>query len=86
VVKLPLHLPFRDFNQLILLADGVVKNKSSRFWRLHRQRQPRAFSNDYLLDGVPNNDIYQGRSAIPVSIDVIREFPVTHGVANAEFG
>ena len=84
-----LPLNSRDFNQLVLLAAGAVENINSgngRDFGAVAVNGNRAFSNDYLLDGVANNDLYQGRSAIPVSIDLIREFKVTSAVAPAEYG
>ncbi|HET8547676.1 MAG TPA: carboxypeptidase regulatory-like domain-containing protein [Bryobacteraceae bacterium] len=84
-----LPLNSRDFNQLVLLAAGAVENINSgngRDFGGVAVNGNRAFSNDYLIDGVPNNDVYQGRSAIPVSIDLIREFRVTSLVAPAEYG
>lgn len=84
-----LPLNERDFNQLVLLAAGAVENIGSgngRDFGGVALNGNRAFSNDYLLDGMPNNDVYQGRSAIPVSVDLIREFRVTSVVSQAEYG
>jgi Carboxypeptidase regulatory-like domain len=87
ITNLPLN--DRDYNQLILLAAGAVENIGSgngRDFGAVAVNGNRAFSNDYLLDGAPNNDLYQGRSALPVSVDVIGEFKVTSNVAPAEYG
>jgi hypothetical protein len=87
ITNLPLNE--RDYNQLILLAAGAVENIGSgngRDFGAVALNGNRAFSNDYLLDGAPNNDLYQGRSALPVSVDVIGEFKVTSNVAPAEYG
>jgi len=83
-----LPLNSRDFTQLVLLAQGAVETIGSgnRDFGGVALNGNRAFSNDYLLDGTPNNDLYQGRSAAPVSVDLIREFKVTSGVAAAEYG
>ncbi len=84
-----LPLNGRDFNQLVLLAAGAVENINSgnnKDFGAAALNGNRAFSNDYLLDGTPNNDLYQGRAGVPASVDVIREFKVTSGVAPAEFG
>ncbi len=84
-----LPLNGRDFNQLVLLAAGAVENINSgngKDFGAVAASGNRAFSNDYLLDGTPNNDVFQGRSGAPVSVDVIREFKVTSGVAPAEYG
>jgi hypothetical protein len=70
----------RDFNQLVLLAAGAVDNINSgngRDFGAVAANGNRSFSNDYTVDGAPNNDLYQGLSAIPLSIDVIQEFKVT---------
>lgn len=84
-----LPLNQRDFNQLVLLAPGIVQNVNAgngRDFGAVAGNGNRAFSNDYVLDGVPNNNDYQGLSALPVSIDTIQEFKVTSGVAPAEYG
>ena len=84
-----LPLDGRDFNQLVLLAAGAVENINSgngKDFGAVAANGNRAYSNDYLLDGTPNNDVFQGRSGAPVSVDVIREFKVTSGVAAAEYG
>ena len=84
------HLPLnsRDFTQLVLLAQGAVEvvGSGNRDFGGVAVNGNRAFSNDYLLDGTPNNDLYQGRSAARISVDLIREFKVTSGVAAAEYG
>ncbi len=87
IESLPLN--GRDFNSLVLLAAGAVENINSgngKDFGSVAANGNRAFSNDYLLDGTPNNDVFQGRSGAAVSVDVIREFKVTSGVAPAEFG
>ena len=87
IANLPLN--DRDYNQLILLAAGAVENIGSgngRDFGAVAVNGNRAFSNDYLLDGTPNNDLYQGRSALPISVDVIGEFKVTSNVSPAEYG
>jgi hypothetical protein len=82
-----LPLNGRDFNQLVLLAAGAVENPSNGFGMGNvASNGNRPISNDYLLDGTPNNDVYQGRNGAAVSVDVIREFKVISGVAPAEFG
>lgn len=87
IESLPLN--GRDFNGLVLLAAGAVENINSgngKDFGSVAANGNRAFSNDYLLDGTANNDVFQGRSGVAVSVDVIREFKVTSGVAPAEFG
>ena len=56
-----LPLNSRDFNQLILLVGGAADNincGNGRDFGGVAVNGNRAFSNDYLIDGVPNNDIY----------------------------
>ena len=86
IENLPLNS--RDFTQLVLLAQGSVETIGSgnRDFGGVAVNGNRSFSNDYMLDGTPNNDLYQGRSAAPISVDLIREFKVTSGVAAAEYG
>ena len=78
-----LPLNGRDFNQLVLLAAGAVDNNvgGGTDFGAVAVNGNRAYSNDYLLDGTPNNNLFQNRSAAPVSVDLIREFKVTSGVA-----
>src|SRR5262245_40270296 len=79
----------RDFNALVLLAAGAVDNINAgngRDFGAVAANGNRAFSNDYTIDGAPNNDVYQGRSALPLSIDTIQEFKVTSGAASAQYG
>jgi hypothetical protein len=87
IATLPLN--GRDFNQLVLLAAGAVDNINSgngRDFGSVAANGNRAFSNDYTIDGAPNNDLYQGKSALPISIDTIQEFKVTSGAASAQYG
>jgi hypothetical protein len=86
IENLPLN--GRDFNQLVTLAAGAVDNDvgGGTDFGAVAVNGNRAYSNDYLLDGTPNNNLFQNRSAAPVSVDLIREFKVTSGVAAAEYG
>ncbi len=83
-----LPLNGRDFNQLVTLAAGAVDNNvgGGTDFGAVAVNGNRSYSNDYLLDGTPNNNLFQNRSAAPVSVDLIREFKVTSGVAAAEYG
>lgn len=83
-----LPLNGRDFNQLVTLAAGAVDNNvgGGTDFGAVAVNGNRSYSNDYLLDGTPNNNLFQNRSAAPVSVDLIREFKVTSGVAPAEYG
>lgn len=80
----------RDFNQLVLLAPGATDNTAATGVNLdfgsYSLNGNRAFSNEYLVDGVPNNNPFQGKSATPLSVDAIAEFKVISGVPPAEFG
>jgi len=87
IATLPLNS--RDFNQLVLLAAGAVENINAgngRDFGGVAANGNRSFSNDYTIDGSPNNDMYQGLPALPLSIDTIREFKVTSGAASAQYG
>ncbi|MCU1232095.1 MAG: hypothetical protein JWP63_62 [Candidatus Solibacter sp.] len=86
VEELPLN--GRDFNQLVLLAAGSVDNDtgSNTDFGSVALNGNRTYGNSYLVDGTPNNNSFQGKSAAPLSIDLIREFKVYSGVAPAEFG
>lgn len=83
-----LPLNGRDFNQLVTLAAGAVDNNvgGGTDFGAVAVNGNRTYSNDYMIDGTPNNNLYQNRSAAPVSVDLIREFKVTSGVAAAEYG
>ena len=43
-------------------------------------------SNDFLLDGVDNNDLYINQYSVLPSVDAIQEFKVQSGTYSAEFG
>ena len=81
-----LPLNGRDFNQLVLLSAGSVDNATggNNDFGSVALNGNRTYGNAYLLDGAPNRNSFQGSSAIPLSIDVIREFKVYSGVAPAE--
>lgn len=85
-----LPLNGRDFNQLVLLSAGSTDNTAATSVNLdfgsYAVNGNRAFSNEYLMDGLPNNNPFQGKSALPLSVDAIREFKVTSIVPTAEYG
>lgn len=85
-----LPLNGRDFNQLVLLSAGSTDNTVATSVNLdfgsYALNGNRAFSNEYIIDGVPNNNPFQGKSALPLSVDAIGEFKVISGVPNAEYG
>jgi len=86
IVNLPLN--GRDFNQLVLLSSGAIDNtlNSGYDFGSYALNGNRSFSNDFQLDGVPNNNMFQGKSAFSISIDAIREFKVLSADSSAEFG
>uniref|UniRef100_Q029P2 Uncharacterized protein n=1 Tax=Solibacter usitatus (strain Ellin6076) TaxID=234267 RepID=Q029P2_SOLUE len=86
IEELPLN--GRDFNQLVLLSAGSVDNNTggNNDFGSVALNGNRTYGNAYLVDGTTNTNSYQGTSAAPLSIDLIREFKVYSGVAPAEFG
>jgi hypothetical protein len=80
IEELPLN--GRDFNQLVLLAAGSVDNNvggGTDFGSVALNGN-RTYGNAYLVDGTPNTNSFQGTSAVPLSIDVTREFKAISGV------
>jgi TonB-dependent Receptor Plug Domain. len=86
IEQLPLN--GRDFNQLVLLSAGSVDNNTggNNDFGSVALNGNRTYGNNYMVDGTPNTNAFQGTSAVPLSIDLIREFKVYSGVAPAEFG
>ena len=86
IEELPLN--GRDFNQLVLLSAGSVDNSTggNNDFGSVALNGNRSYGNSYMVDGTPNTNVFQGTAAVPLSIDVIREFKVYSGVAPAEFG
>ena len=85
IQTLPLNA--RDFNQLVLLAPGAVENAyAGHDFGSVAANGNRAYGNDYMIDGTSNNNPFVRTAAAAVSVDVIREFKVTSGVAAAEYG
>ena len=86
IQQLPLN--GRDFNQLVLLSAGSVDNATggNNDFGSVALNGNRTYGNNYMVDGTPNTNSYQGTSAVPLSIDLISEFKVYSGVAPAEFG
>jgi hypothetical protein len=87
--SLPLNR--RDFLQLALLAPGVAppaqdSELSSRgAFAMHANGAREEF-NQYLLDGVDNNDPYNNRFLLQPPVETIQEFRVETGGYGAEFG
>src|SRR5262245_57405952 len=84
--ELPLN--GRNFTQLIFLGPGSVDTSvdpDGGFGGISLNGN-RAYSQEFVLDGTPNNNLFRGNSATPLSIDVIQEFKVSSAVAPAEKG
>jgi hypothetical protein len=89
IKSLPLNR--RDFLQLALLAPGVTppvqdSELSSRgAFAMHASGAREEF-NQYLLDGVDNNDPYNNRFILQPPVETIQEFRVETNSYGAEFG
>jgi len=89
IASLPLNR--RDFLQLALLAPGVTppvqdSELSSRgAFAMHASGGREEF-NQYLLDGVDNNDPYNNRFILQPPVETIQEFRVETNSYGAEFG
>lgn len=85
-----LPLNGRDFNQLVLLAPGATDNTVATGLNLafgsYALSGNQAFANEYLVDGVTNDNPFQGSSAAPLSVDAIQQFKIVSGVPTAEYG
>jgi len=85
-----LPLNGRDFNQLVLLTPGATDNTVATSVSLdfgsYSLNGNRAFSNEFLIDGVSNINPFQGKSGLPLSVDAIAEFKVISGTPPAEYG
>jgi Carboxypeptidase regulatory-like domain/TonB-dependent Receptor Plug Domain len=85
-----LPLNGRDFNQLVLLAAGATDNSVATGENLdfgsYSLNGSTPFANEYLIDGVTNDNPFQGTSAAGVSVDAIGQFAVISGVPPAEYG
>lgn len=91
-VSLPLAT--RNYNQLTLLAPGAVTTNPSEFTGSQTtfgSGRPyingnREQSNNYLLDGLDNNQISENNVGFAPSVDAIQEFNLITQNASAEFG
>jgi hypothetical protein len=83
-----LPLNGRDFNQLALLAAGAVDNnvQSGKDAGPFAINGNRAYSNEFVIDGVSSNNRFNANAAIPLSVDAISQFKLISGVAPAEYG
>ncbi len=89
IENLPLNS--RDFLQLSLLAPGVQgpvdgSELSSRgSFAMHANGGREEF-NDFLLDGVDNNDPYVNRYVVQPSVDSVQEFKIETNSYSAQYG
>jgi len=89
IVDLPLN--GRDYNQLALLSAGTNQPAPGARVGGFSGSGMRATQNNYLLDGVDNNNAqiaYQGRQAevVKPNVDAIQEFKVMTNSFSAEYG
>ncbi len=89
IEALPLNR--RDFLQLAMLTPGVVppaegSELSSRSSFAMHANGGREEFNDFLLDGVDNNDPYVRRYVVQPPVDSIQEFKIATNGYGAEFG
>ena len=88
IVELPLN--GRDFFQLSTLvtgaapaAEGSQNTASGGAVSINGAREQ---ANNFLLDGIDNNDLLINQIVVPPSIDSIQEFKVQSSTYSAEFG
>ena len=88
IVELPLN--GRDFFQLSTLvtgaappAEGSQNTASGGAVSINGAREQ---ANNFLLDGIDNNDLMINQIVVPPSIDSIQEFKVQSSTYSAEFG
>ena len=89
IESLPLNA--RDFLQLALLTPGVLppvqsSELSTRGSFAMHANGGREEYNDYLLDGVDNNDQDVNRFVLQPSVDTIQEFKIATNSYSAEYG
>jgi hypothetical protein len=89
IESLPLNR--RDFLQLAMLTPGVNppaqgSELSSRGAFAMAAGGGREEFNNYLLDGVDNNDPYVNRYVVEPSVDAIQEFKIATNSYSAEYG
>ncbi|MEW5976731.1 MAG: TonB-dependent receptor [Acidobacteriota bacterium] len=89
IVLLPLNE--RDFLDLALLSPGAVPPAPGS--RLSTQGNSginvsgaREAANNFLLDGVDNNDLFLNRLVVKPSVDAIAEFKIQSSSYDAEYG
>ncbi len=93
ILELPLN--GRDYNQLALLANGVVPSTprlaSVNFKAAMNVNGNRVFNNVFLLDGVDNlaySSSYRGENVqvVQPSLEALKEFKIQTNAYGAEFG
>lgn len=89
IEKLPLNR--RGFLNLALLTPGAQaavqdSELSARGSFAAHVNGGREEFNNFLLDGVDNNDLYTNRYVLEPSVDTIQEFKITAGSYSAEYG
>lgn len=88
VLDLPLN--GRSFLQLNMLAPGVVPPAQGSTLATQGGSMSvngaREASNNYLLDGIDNNNLGIGIFVIPISVEAVQEFKVHTGLSSVEFG
>ena len=89
IAKLPLNR--RDFLQLALLSPGVLppvqgSELSSRGSFAMHVNGGREEFNNFLLDGMDNNDGENNRYNLQPPVDAIQEFKIAANAYNAEYG
>ena len=88
IVELPLN--GRDFFQLSTLVTGAAppaeNSQNSSGGGAVSISGAREHSNNFLLDGVDNNDALINQIVVPPSVDSIQEFKVQASTYSAEFG
>ncbi len=89
IESLPLNR--RDFLQLAMLTPGVSPSAqgselSSRGAFSMSASGGREEFNNYLLDGIDNNDPYVNRYVVEPSVDAIQEFKIATSSYSAEYG
>jgi len=89
IKSLPLNR--RDFLQLSLLSPGVFppvedSELSQRNSFAMHANGGRETNNNYLLDGMDNNDPYVGRYVLQPPVDAIQEFKIATNSYSADYG
>lgn len=88
IVELPLN--GRDFFQLSTLVPGAVPpaegSQNATQGGAVSVNGAREQSNNFLLDGIDNNDLAINQIVIPPSVDAVEEFKVQSSTYSAEFG